>query len=112
MEDFLSLAPEYILMEMDNDGWRIDAEFNGISTQHYLNTLQCGAQGHWQHRQGTNNVSYHFSRSITIVCHQMLIKIHNQDSSTGHSERKQNPDVSIRLHVVIVCYARIFIVQC
>ena len=43
----LSLAPEYILDgKMDNDGRRIDAEFNSNSTWHYLKTLHCGAQGH------------------------------------------------------------------
>ena len=35
----LSLAPEYILKKMDNDGRRIDAEFNSNSTRHHSNTL-------------------------------------------------------------------------
>ena len=33
---------------MDNDGRRIDAEFNGYSTRHHSNTLYYPAQGHWQ----------------------------------------------------------------
>ena len=46
MEDFVAGPRIHFGWKMDNDGRRTDAEFNGISTQHYLNTLQCGAQGH------------------------------------------------------------------
>ena len=38
VEDILSLAPEYS-GKWKTDGRRINAEFNGISTRHYSNTL-------------------------------------------------------------------------
>jgi len=40
--------PNTFWKKMDNDGRRIDAEFNGNSTQHHSNTLHYPAQGHQQ----------------------------------------------------------------
>ena len=40
--------PNTFWCKMDNDGRRIDAEFNSNSTRHHSNTLHCRAQGQWQ----------------------------------------------------------------
>jgi hypothetical protein len=46
LEDFVAGPRIQFGRKMDNDGRRIDAEFNSNSTRHYLKTLHCGAQGH------------------------------------------------------------------
>ena len=76
----MSLAPEYIL----------DGKWTTMVNESTLNltvTLHGTTQTRWiilakitnNAVITLNNVSYHFSRSITIVCHQMLFKIPNQD---------------------------------
>ena len=53
---------------MDNNGRRIDAEFNGNSTRHHSNTLYYPAQGHWQCPHNPQHHLLSFFRSFMIVC--------------------------------------------
>jgi hypothetical protein len=46
MEDFV--AGPRTFWKMDNDGRRIDAEFNGKTTRHHSNTLHNPVQGQWE----------------------------------------------------------------
>jgi hypothetical protein len=47
-EDFVAGPRIHVIEKMDNDGRRINAEFNGNSTRHYLNTLHDRAQCQWE----------------------------------------------------------------
>jgi hypothetical protein len=75
--------------KMDNDGRRIDAEFNGNSTRHHSNMLHYSGQGHWQRT--------HHSLQRCLSClpflHDCFISklptIHSRIHPT-HSERKQD----------------------
>jgi hypothetical protein len=86
----LSLAPEYSLEEMDNDGRRSDAEFNGNSTRYHSNTLHCRAQSHQQRLTTLHNVSCRFFRSFTRLFHPKVAQ--NPHEPTTQPIQGENKD--------------------
>ena len=81
---------------------------NRNSTRHHSNTLHDRAQGQWERPRQRLLPWLPFLHDCLTP---NLARIHNQIHSAAHSERKQRPDFSIRLHVVIVCHARKYIAQ-
>ena len=85
--------PNTFWMEMDNDGRRIDAGFNGNSTLHHSNMLHCRAQGHWQSRRNHRQWLLSFLPFLHGCLTPKLSRIRNQIHLTQPIQ-KENKDLT------------------